>query len=145
MVEARFRIHCEQHIRGTSRPALLTILNARLAGRPKMCWPGPSFAARFFSDDTVQGASTRDQVAWPWSHSAPTSIPGSLKQPQTALGLVIAGKDINQVPRFHAEAILAACEPRCEVVMRLPEGGHGAMLSRCLSAGNMAACRHALE
>ena len=55
--------------------------------------------------------------------------PASLKQPSTALGLVIADKDINQVPRFHAGAILAACEPRCEVVMRIPEGGHGSMLS----------------
>ena len=49
--------------------------------------------------------------------------------PVTALGLVIADKDINQIPRFHAEAVLAACAPRCEIVMRLPEGGHGAMLS----------------
>ena len=45
------------------------------------------------------------------------------------MGMVIADKDVNQVPRFHAEAVLAACEPRCEVLMRLPDGGHGAMLS----------------
>jgi hypothetical protein len=25
--------------------------------------------------------------------------------------------------------VLAACEPRCETVVRLPDGGHGAMLS----------------
>ena len=55
--------------------------------------------------------------------------PASLKEPATALGVVIAEKDVNQVPRFHAGAILSACEPRCEVVMRLPEGGHGSMLS----------------
>jgi len=71
--------------------------------------------------------------------------PASLKQPATALGLVIADKDINQVPRFHAEAILAACRPHCEVVMRLPEGGHGAMLSPMppLEAGSVA--RHLLS
>jgi hypothetical protein len=45
------------------------------------------------------------------------------------LGLVIADKGVNQVPRFHAEKILEACAPRCELVMRLPDAGHGAMLS----------------
>jgi hypothetical protein len=33
------------------------------------------------------------------------------------------------VPRFHAEKILEACAPRCDLVMRLPDAGHGAMLS----------------
>ena len=55
--------------------------------------------------------------------------PESLRQPQVPLGLVIADKDVNQVPRFHVEAIAAACELRCEVLQRLAEGGHGTMLS----------------
>jgi hypothetical protein len=33
------------------------------------------------------------------------------------------------VPRFHVENIVQACTPQCEVVMDLPEGSHGAMLS----------------
>jgi hypothetical protein len=45
------------------------------------------------------------------------------------LGLVIADKGVDQVPKFHAEKILEACAPRCELVMRLPDAGHGAMLS----------------
>lgn len=45
------------------------------------------------------------------------------------LGLVIARKDVNQVPRFHVENIWKACTPRCELVMDLPEASHGAMLS----------------
>ena len=36
--------------------------------------------------------------------------------------------DINQVPRFHSQAVLAACVP-CEHVVDLPRGGHGAYLS----------------
>ena len=55
--------------------------------------------------------------------------PESLRQPRVPLGLVIADKDVNQVPRFHVEAVRAACEPRCEVIQRLVDGGHGAMLS----------------
>jgi hypothetical protein len=55
--------------------------------------------------------------------------PESLRQPLVPLGLVIADKDVNQVPRFHVEAVRAACEPRCKVLQRLAEGGHGAMLS----------------
>jgi len=55
--------------------------------------------------------------------------PESLRRPVVPLGLVIADQDINQVPRFHVEAVRAACEPRCEVLARLAEAGHGAMLS----------------
>jgi hypothetical protein len=53
---------------------------------------------------------------------------------------VIADRDINQVPRFHVEAVRAACEPRCEVLTRLDQGGHGAMLSPLppLEAGSVA-------
>ena len=42
---------------------------------------------------------------------------------------MIARKDVNQVPRFHVENIVKTCTPNCEVIMDLPEGGHGAMLS----------------
>ena len=55
--------------------------------------------------------------------------PASLATPRVPLGLITAGKDINQVPRFHIEAIKAACLPRCTDLMTLPEAGHGAMLS----------------
>ena len=56
-------------------------------------------------------------------------VPESLEQPRVKLGLIIAAKDVNQIPRFHVEAILKACSPKCEVVMNLPDGSHGAMLS----------------
>ena len=55
--------------------------------------------------------------------------PISLAEPKVALGLVIALKDVNQIPSFHVEAIRKACLPHCEVIMTLTEGGHGAMLS----------------
>ena len=56
-------------------------------------------------------------------------VPESLATPAVHLGVVIARKDVNQVPRFHVENIVKACTPHCEVVMDLPEASHGAMLS----------------
>ena len=56
-------------------------------------------------------------------------LPESLANPKIALGLVIADKDVNQIPRFHVERVLDACTTRCEILMRLSDAGHGAMLS----------------
>lgn len=53
----------------------------------------------------------------------------SLREPRTALGLVTMGGDRWLLPRFHAEAVLQACEPRCERIAHMQKGGHGAMLS----------------
>lgn len=52
----------------------------------------------------------------------------SLAEPQVPLGLVTAGQDKWLTPRFHSDAVLAACK-RCERVADLPTGGHGALLS----------------
>ena len=129
--KARFRRHCEAHILAdfSSCVGFFTLLNGDLLDGPKI-WLAWSVIAARFSDDAVQGGfDPRIRSALAMVPFGADFDPESLKQPATALGLVIAEKDVNQVPRFHAEAVLAACEPRCEVVMRLPEGGHGAMLS----------------
>jgi len=55
--------------------------------------------------------------------------PASLAKPRVPLGLVTAARDAWLAPRFHSDAILAACLPRCELVGTLPKGGHGALLS----------------
>lgn len=52
----------------------------------------------------------------------------SLATPRVPLGLATADGDINQIPRFHAQAVLAACGP-CEHVVDLKTAGHGAYLS----------------
>ncbi|MBX3608322.1 MAG: dienelactone hydrolase [Hydrogenophaga sp.] len=54
--------------------------------------------------------------------------PASLAQPRTALGIITAGRDRWLVPRYHGDAVLAACAPRCELLLDLPKGGHGALL-----------------
>jgi predicted dienelactone hydrolase len=52
----------------------------------------------------------------------------SLATPRVPLGLATADGDINQIPIFHAQAVLAACGT-CEHVVHLREAGHGAFLS----------------
>jgi predicted dienelactone hydrolase len=53
--------------------------------------------------------------------------PASLKQPRVSLALITARLDRWLVPRFHGDAILAACNS-CEHLADLPNGGHGALL-----------------
>lgn len=53
----------------------------------------------------------------------------SLAQPRVPLALVTAAHDRWLVPRFHSDAVLEACRPRCELLAHLPTGGHGALLS----------------
>ena len=53
----------------------------------------------------------------------------SLVKPKVPLALVTAAQDRWLVPRFHSDAILAACRPRCELLAHLPDAGHGALLS----------------
>jgi hypothetical protein len=55
--------------------------------------------------------------------------PGSLAKPKVALALVTAAHDRWLAPRFHSDAVLAACRPRCELLAHLPDAGHGALLS----------------
>jgi len=52
----------------------------------------------------------------------------SLAAPRVPLGLVVAGKDVWLTPRFHSDAVRAACKP-CELVADIPGGSHGALLS----------------
>jgi len=52
----------------------------------------------------------------------------SLATPRVPLGLVTARQDRWLVPRFHSDAILAACAG-CERIADLAHGGHGALLS----------------
>jgi predicted dienelactone hydrolase len=47
---------------------------------------------------------------------------------QAPLGLVTADRDKWLTPRFHGDAVLAACK-QCELVAEIHGGGHGALLS----------------
>lgn len=60
----------------------------------------------------------------------------SLRQPKVALGLISARKDRWLVPRFHGDAILAACRS-CEQLFAVESGGHGALLGPLPPAGGV--------
>jgi len=53
--------------------------------------------------------------------------PASLRQPKAALAIISARQDQWLIPRFHSDAVLAACPP-CTHLADLPNAGHGALL-----------------
>lgn len=128
---SRFRDHCKQNIANdfSSCVGFKTLLNDNWLDGIKI-WLAKLIISWRFSDETLQRHfDPRVKAAIAMVPFAADFATESLIEPKIALGLIIAEKDINQVPSFHVEAVRKACEPRCEVVMRLTEGGHGAMLS----------------
>jgi predicted dienelactone hydrolase len=128
---ARFKAHCEKHLEEdfSSCVGFTTLLRGNGLDGIKR-WLARRVIAWRFSDDSPQRhTDARIQAAVAMAPFAADFVPASLATPKIPLGLVIAGKDVSQVPQFHAEAIARVCAPRCEIVMRLPAAGHGAMLS----------------
>jgi|GEM_PF-83490 len=139
---SRFRDHCLQNIEQDFSSCVGFTTLQRGDGLDGIkAWAARLVIRLRFSDATPQGhTDPRVGAAVAMVPFAADFDPESLRQPSVPLGLVIADKDINQVPRFHVEAVRAACEPRCEVLQRLADGGHGAMLSPMppLEAGSVA-------
>lgn len=128
---SRFRDYCEQNIERdfSSCVGFTTLLRGNWLDGLKL-WVARRIIAWRFSDEKVQVyADSRVKAAVAMVPFAADFSPESLAEPRVALGLVIAAKDVNQIPAFHVDAIRAACQPRCEVILRMPEAGHGAMLS----------------
>lgn len=129
--DSRFRQHCEQHIEQdfSSCVGFITLLEGNWLDGLKV-WGALRVIAWRFSDETLhKDFDPRIQAAVAMVPFAADFDGASLAKPRIPLGLVSAAKDVNQIPKFHSEFIKAACLPRCEVVMDLAEGGHGAMLS----------------
>ncbi|MFM2055679.1 MAG: hypothetical protein RLY71_64 [Pseudomonadota bacterium] len=128
---SRFRDHCLRNIElDFSSCVGFTTLQRGDGLDAIKAWVARLVIRLRFSDATPQGhTDPRIGAAIAMVPFAADFDPESLRQPLVPLGLVIADKDVNQVPRFHVEAVRAACEPRCKVLQRLAEGGHGAMLS----------------
>ena len=128
---ARFKAHCEKHLQEdfSSCVGFTTLLRGNALDGLKR-WLARQIIAWRFSDPTPhRDSDSRIKAAVAMVPFAADFDPASLTTPRIPLGLVIASKDVNQVPQFHAEAVAKLCEPRCEILMRLPEAGHGAMLS----------------
>lgn len=129
--DERFKAHCDRNIEQdfSSCVGFFTLLKGNALDALKV-WAARRVIDWRFTDATVHRyRDARITAVVAMVPFAADFIPESLAVPAAHLGLVIARKDVNQVPRFHVESIARACAPRCEIVMELPEGGHGAMLS----------------
>ena len=141
--DARFRAHCDQNIEEdfSSCVGFITLLHGNWLDGLKL-WFAKQVIGWRFSDETLhEDGDPRIKAGVAMVPFAADFLPESLRNPKFPLGLVVAEKDINQSPRFHVNAVLAACFPNCEVVMDLPQAGHGAMLSPVppLNPGSVAA------
>lgn len=143
---AGFRQHCEAHIEQdfSSCVGYITRLNGGwLDGLKKQVALG--VIRQRFDDDTVY--SHHD----PRIAAAIAAVPfaadfdlSSLAQPRIPLGLITAGLDINQIPRFHSGAVLAACTG-CTRVAEFADAAHGVMLSPMPPPGRMSAIAQQLN
>ena len=128
---ARFRDHCDRNIEidFSSCVGFTTLLSGNWLDGIKT-WVARCIISWRFSNDTVQRyLDPRVKASVAMVPFAADFVPESLAEPRVALGLVIAAKDVNQIPALHVEVVRKACEPRCQVIMYLPDAGHGAMLS----------------
>lgn len=142
---SRFRDHCRAHIEQdfSSCVGFLTRLDGSWLDGLKI-WLARRVIDGRFADETPRGyRDPRVQAAVAVVPYAADFDPASLAEPRIPLGLVRAGQDVNQVPRFHVDAVRAACLPRCTDIMVVQGAGHGVMLSPLppLEAGSI---RHQL-
>ncbi len=112
---SRFRDHCEQNIERdfSSCVGFITLLHGTWFDRIKV-WVAKRVISWRFSNDTMQHhVDPRIKASVAMVPFAADFVPQSLAKPRIALGLVIAAKDVNQVPSFATvEPISLACDPR---------------------------------
>jgi predicted dienelactone hydrolase len=128
---ALFKRHCEAHLE-EDFPACVGLLAELKGDRYDGVRKTVALAAirTLFRSETWQvHADDRVKAVVAAVPVAADFEPASLAAPRVPLGLVTAGRDAWLAPRFHGEAVLAACRPRCALVGELPAGGHGALLS----------------
>ncbi len=128
---ARFRDHCDAHLAEDFQTCVGLI--TRLTGGPidgLKQWVARRVIAWRFDDATPQ--THHDPRIAAVAAAVPAAAdfdPASLATPRVPLALLTADQDAWLTPRFHAGRILAACQPRCEHLVALPQGGHGAYLA----------------
>jgi len=127
---ARFTQHCESHI-SEDFPAcvgLATGLRGNVLDGPKTTIALWVIRSRF--KDATWQTHTDSRIA-----AIVAAVPytpdfdmASLAAPRVPLALVTARQDRWLLPRFHSDAVLAACAS-CERLADFATGGHGALLS----------------
>lgn len=135
---AQLARHCEVHL-SEDWPAC-TRLSSGLRG-------GPPDAARIaLAREAIRqaregkGKATGDDAWHAWHDpriaavvaAVPMATPfnlAALAQPRLPFALVRAERDAWLAPRYHSDAVHAACGVRCPVLVDMREGGHGSTLS----------------
>lgn len=126
---SRLRAHCQQHLaedfHACAGPTL-SLTGGALDGLKR--WVVTQVNDRKFDDPATYAHSDPRVVAVVAGVPFAADFdPASLQAPTTALALISARRDRWLNPRFHSDAIAAACTS-CERLADLPEGGHGALL-----------------
>jgi predicted dienelactone hydrolase len=127
---ARFRDHCEEHIAEdfSSCVGFITRLSGGWLDGLKKQMAMAMIRSRF-SDTTLYSHQDRRIraviAAVPFAADFDLS---TLVKPKIPLGLILAGQDNNQIPRFHGKAVQKICQP-CITIADMPQAGHGMMLS----------------
>lgn len=127
---ARFTQHCEAHISEDFQTCvgLATTLRGNVLDGAKKTIA--LWVIRYRFADAAWRTHTDSRIAAIVA-GVPLAVDfdlASLAAPRIPLGMVTARRDTWLVPRFHSDAVLAACAP-CERVADFPQGGHGALLS----------------
>ncbi len=127
---ARFRQHCEANIEQdfSSCVGMITRLTGGLLDGLKKLVALGVIRQRFDDDTPYTHADPRIAAAIAAVPFAADFDMASLAQPRIPLGLITAAQDINQIPRFHSSAVLAACTG-CTRVAEFADASHGVMLS----------------
>jgi predicted dienelactone hydrolase len=125
-----FRRHCEANIEHdfSSCVGMITRLTGGLLDGLKKLVARGVIRQRFDDDTAYTHADPRIVAAISAVPFAADFDMQSLAQPRIPLGLITAAQDINQVPRFHSDAVLAACKS-CTRVAEFADASHGVMLS----------------
>jgi len=128
---ARFAQHCDTHLEADFPACVGTFI--RLSGG---FWDGLKLWAarsvlrwRFTDAQPHTHQDPRIAAAIAGVPAAADFDPESLRTPRIPLGVMTSGGDIWLRPTWHSDAVLAACAPRCEHLLHLPQGGHSAYMS----------------
>lgn len=126
----RFKQHCDAHIGEDFQTCvgLITHLTGGLLDSVKKTVALWVIDAKFKDAKWYSHTDPRIAAVVAGVPLAADFDPPSLAAPRVPLGLVTARFDRWLVPRFHSDAVLAACKT-CERIGDFPEGGHGALLS----------------
>lgn len=127
---ARLGAHCQAHLQEDFQTCvgLTTALKGNALDALKIAIARTAIDSRLGDETRYGHTDPRLRAIVAEVPLAADFDPATLAQPVAALGLVRAGQDRWLVPRFHIDAVRAACKS-CALIVDLPEAGHGALLS----------------